>query len=86
MVLATAVPKWYCADVRGDNSNETTSTSVVSSNMSEKSCFVDGHLCSSFKFDSYMTTIVSEVLTLFQNLSRLMKKPTICIGVNKDTD
>ena len=60
MVLATAVPKWVCVENRGDDSNETTSISLVS-NVSEKACFVDGHKCARYKFDTYMTTIVSEV-------------------------
>ena len=64
MVLANAVPKWNCMDARGDDSNDTTAISLVS-NVSEKACFVEGHRCSSFKFDSYMTTIVSEVLQTF---------------------
>ena len=69
MVLANAVPKWDCVDERGDDSNDTTSISIVS-NVSEKGCVVDGHQCSSFKFDTYMTTIISEVLHTFSHKHR----------------
>ena len=60
MVLSNAVPKWTCIDPVVETSNETTSISLVS-NVSENACFVDGHQCTGYEFDTYMSTIVSEV-------------------------
>ena len=63
MVIAAAVPKWHCEEyIPHSNTSLVINSSVIAAgNFSEKQCSSEGQQCTSFKFDTYMKTIVGEV-------------------------